>query len=398
MDYLRQQKISIHRLALEHADIYAYKNKDGIANWDITVPDTVQSASSPAGDAMNISELDIRQISIQHATVTMDDRDTRIFANLWDTNLTLKANMKKGHSMLAVDFRNKNLLFWQDGLHTPSLETVLHMIPESILKKAEVSAGGEVSFIGTLKGMYGKQKMPLATLDIRIKDAFARYAGLPYGIDKVNADFSARIDLMRNTPSCLNLKIFQFKGADTDILADMKVDNLLTDPDITFHTRSTVDLNTLAQIFPLQEGIGMDGKMNADLKLRCRLSTLKKQDWGRVKVQGKIRTDKLVLRHTQKNFEFTSNATLDFAGNEWLGGRVEIKDMTLRSPALNSATESFTAAISTYPSQDTLRPAKTECKIEMNKLRVSLADSLDLFCGKSSAHQTLSATRITGPR
>lgn len=226
MDYLRQQKISIHRLALEHADIYAYKNKDGIANWDITVPDTVQSASSPAGDAMNISELDIRQISIQHATVTMDDRDTRIFANLWDTNLTLKANMKKGHSMLAVDFRNKNLLFWQDGqllanriathlrtdlelntarhslllhdamidingtklgvkgtvrrdtaaqaldvdlqygLHTPSLETVLHMIPESILKKAEVSAGGEVSFIGTLKGMYGKQKMPLATLDI----------------------------------------------------------------------------------------------------------------------------------------------------------------------------------------------------------------------------------------
>ena len=389
MDYLRQQKISIHRLALEHADIYAYKNKDGIANWDITVPDTVQSTSSPAGDAMNISELDIRQISIQHATVTMDDRDTRIFANLWDTNLTLKANMKKGHSMLAVDFRNKNLLFWQYGLHTPSLETVLHMIPESILKKAEVSAGGEVSFIGTLKGMYGKQKMPLATLDIRIKDAFARYAGLPYGIDKVNADFSARIDLMRNTPSCLNLKIFQFKGADTDILADMKVDNLLTDPDITFHTRSTVDLNTLAQIFPLQEGIGMDGKMNADLKLRCRLSTLKKQDWGRIKVQGKIRTDKLVLRHTQKNFEFTSNATLDFAGNEWLGGRVEIKDMTLRSPALNSATESFTAAISTYPSQDTLRPAKTECKIEMNKLRVSLADSLDLFCGKSSARLKL---------
>lgn len=38
----------------------------------------------------------------------------------------------------------------------------------------------------------------------------------------------------------------------------MKVDNLLTDPDITFHTRSTVDLNTLAQIFPLQEGIGME--------------------------------------------------------------------------------------------------------------------------------------------
>ncbi len=295
MDYLRQQKISIHRLALEHADIYAYKKKRRHCQLGHHRSGYGTVRLSPAGDAMNISELDIRQISIQHATVTVDDRDTRIFANLWDTDLTLKANMKKGHSMLAVDFpqqepsllarravvgknriathlrtdlelntaRHSLLLHdamidingtklgvkgtvrrdtaakaldvdLQYGLHTPSLETVLHMIPESILKKAEVSAGGEVSFIGTLKGMYGKQKMPLATLDIRIKDAFARYAGLPYGIDKVNADFSARIDLMRNTPSCLNLKIFQLKGADTDILADMKVDNLLTDPTSPF--------------------------------------------------------------------------------------------------------------------------------------------------------------------
>lgn len=30
MDYLRQQKISIHRLALEHADIYAYKTKTAL--------------------------------------------------------------------------------------------------------------------------------------------------------------------------------------------------------------------------------------------------------------------------------------------------------------------------------------------------------------------------------
>ena len=45
----------------------------------------------------------------------MDDRDTHIFANLWDMNLDLKANMKKEHSVLALDFKNKNVLFWQNG-------------------------------------------------------------------------------------------------------------------------------------------------------------------------------------------------------------------------------------------------------------------------------------------
>ena len=126
----------------------------------------------------------------------------------------------------------------QYGLHAPSLETVLHMIPESILQKKEVSVKGEVAFKGELKGTYGKQKLPLATLDIKIKDASARYAGLPYGIDKLEADFFAQIDLMHDSPSYLNLKAFHFKGANTSIQADMKVENLLADPDITFHAES----------------------------------------------------------------------------------------------------------------------------------------------------------------
>lgn len=199
MDYLRQQKISIHRLALEHADIYAYKNKDGIANWDITVPDTVQSTSSPAGDAMNISELDIRQIFIQHATVTMDDRDTRIFANLWDTNLTLKANMKKGHSMLAVDFRNKNLLFWQYGLHTLAGNRTAHDSGEHPEKGGSIGRRRSKFHRHAERHVRQAEDAPCHA-GHQDKDAFARYAGLPYGIDKVNADFSARIDLMRNTP------------------------------------------------------------------------------------------------------------------------------------------------------------------------------------------------------
>lgn len=45
----------------------------------------------------------------------------------------------------------------QYGLHAPSLETVLHMIPESILQKKEVSVKGEVAFKGELKGTYGNK-------------------------------------------------------------------------------------------------------------------------------------------------------------------------------------------------------------------------------------------------
>lgn len=78
------------------------------------------------------------------------------------------------------------------GLHAPSLETVLKMIPRSVLKDNKVSAQGEVAVNGTLKGLYGKGKMPVITLNVQVKDAAAQYAGMPYGIDTLEADFRGR--------------------------------------------------------------------------------------------------------------------------------------------------------------------------------------------------------------
>lgn len=141
----------------------------------------------------------------------------------------------------------------QYSLHAPSLETVIGLIPKSILKKESLDAHGEVSVNGTLKGLYGKRRMPLATLTVNINQASAHYKGMPYGIDEITADFFGQVDLMKKQPSYADLKILHFKGAHTDILADARVDDLLGDPDISFHTRSTVDLTTLAQAFPLQK-------------------------------------------------------------------------------------------------------------------------------------------------
>ncbi len=445
MDYLKEQKISLYRLSLDSANVYAYKSEEGKANWEIVSADTTAVADTSSGMMPVINEIDIRRVSLRHTTVTFDDRETRLFANLWDTDFHLKANMQKERSVLALDVKNKNILFWQDGellanrialhlktsleldrvkrmlslhdalvdingvqldmkgslqrdtvekalnvdlqygLHAPSLETVLHMVPKSILKQVDVTAQGEVLVSGTLKGLYGKERIPLATLDIQIKNASAQYAGMPYGVDELDADFYGQVDLSRQQPSFLDLKIFRLKGAHTDVLAEAKVEDLLRDPDITFHTQSVVDLTALAQTFPLQEGIHIGGTLDADLELHCRLSTIKKQDLGRVQAKGKIRMEQLSLRDSLRDFLFTSNATLAFVGNDWLGARAEIQDMNLQAPQLNASMERLTATVKTTNPQDTTRIADMECKLDMNRLKGALGDSLQVFCGKTSA-------------
>lgn len=452
IDYLTKKKITLYRLTVDSARIYAHIDKEGRANWDI-LPDSTDTtaADSASTDTTRLAPggIDIRRVALRHAIVTFDDRQARIFANLWDANLGLQASLHRGHSMLKLDYSNRNILFWQDGellvnrvsaglrtdleldrrqrtltlnnalldingleldlkgtlrrdttaraadvdlhysLHAPSIKTVIGLIPQSILKKGAVDAAGKVQVDGTLKGLYGKGHMPLATLKVNVNQASAHYEGMPYGIDEITADFTGQVDLMKQQPSYADLKIFHFKGAQTDILADARIDDLLGDPDISFHTQSTIDLTTLSQALPLQEGISIKGKMNADIRLRCRLSSLRNKDLGRIKIGGKLSTEGLAVKDTNRQFELTSNAVLNFIGNDKLGARIQIKDMNLRAPSLNTDIESLQATITSTNPQDTTRIADVECKVEMNRLKAQLADTLGAFCGHSTATITL---------
>lgn len=311
MDYVMNNKVSVYNLSLHRASIYAYRNKMGKANWEIAITktpaDTLEVEDSFVSQSNFDSEIDINRIELKHVNLVFDDRNTEVYSRIDDANLHLKLSLTKGTSSLGLEFDNKNLLLWQQGellanhlaislqtgitvnnrtsvwtlrdtglslngirldvsgelkrdtvakvidmdldygLHAPSMETVLNMIPEAYVKRGQVAAKGEVVVNGKVKGKYGNKQLPAASLNIRINEASAHYAGLPYGIDCFTADFKSYVDLMRRAPSYLNLKILHFKGAHTEILADAKVEDLLGDPLITFHTESAVDLDALVK-------------------------------------------------------------------------------------------------------------------------------------------------------
>lgn len=446
IDYLINKKITLNYLGLEDASVYAYKSREGIANWDIVASDTTAVADTASSGKTDLSGgIDIRRVSLKRANVIFDDRDTRVYARLTNAALNLTASLQKEHSKLAMRFSNDNVLFWQDGqllvnkvatdlktsldldrstrtltlndanislngitfdvkgtlkrdtvrrainvdiayaLHAPSLETVFNMIPESVLKRESMEARGSVKMEGDVKGWYGKQQMPAVTLKVQIDKASAKYEKLPYGIDNFTADFYAFVDLMRKQPSYADLKIFHFQGAHTDILADAKIMNLLEDPDITFNTKSKVDLTALAQAFPLQEGVTIGGDLEADLRLKCRLSSIKKQDLGRIRLGGKLKMTNLQLRDVNKGFEFTSDASLNFIGNDNLAARAEINKLVLQSKLANSNVEKLTMSVKSTNPQDTTRITDVECKFTLNRLKGNMGDSLALFCQKADA-------------
>lgn len=451
--YLTENRIVVHNLSLEEVAVYAYRNKTGKANWEVTRASVDTIPADTASTDFN-SEIDIRNIELKHANLVFDDRNTDIYSRIDDANLKLRLSLTKGISTLGLKFDNKNILFWQQGellvnkiatslrtdimvdrqtavwklkdteldvngirldvngafrrdtvaktigmdleygLHAPSMETVLRMIPKSYVKDSKVSAKGEVTVSGRVRGVYGDKKLPAVSLKIGIKEASAQYKGLPYGIDEVTADFDAYVDLMRHQPSYLNLKIFHFKGAHTEVLADAKVDDLLDDPLITFHTKSTVDLDALAKTFPLQESVTITGKLDADMGMKCRLSALKKQDIGRMKLGGKLELKDFELKDTAKDFDFLGNATFRFRDNETLQAQMDVRKLVLRSRFLSSDIERLVANVSSTNPQDTNRIVSLQCDMEVSKLRASMGDSIKLYSARAKAQAALGLQEV----
>ena len=438
LDYFLKNKISVYNLSLKNVAVYAYRNKAGKANWEIvkTSSDTLAVEKDTISQNKFDSEIDIRQVELEHANLIFDDRNTEVYSRIDDVDLRLKLALTKGISSLGVEFENKNILFWQQGellinkvaaslqtdigidrstalwtlkntgstingirldvngelkrdtvtkmggvnlkygLHAPSMETVMNMIPEAYVKRGQISAKGEVKVDGTLEGNYGNKQLPAVSLNIKINDASARYEGLPY--------FESYIDLMRRNPSFLNLKILHFEGAHTKILADAKVEDLLIDPLITLHTESTVDLDALAKTFPLQENVTIRGKLDAGLNLKCRLSSLKKQDIGRIRLGGRLALKDFELKDTAKDFNFLGNADLKFSDSETLQAELDIREIILNSRKFASEIDRMKAKVVSTNPQDTTKIVTLQCELEMNKLRANIGDSLKIYSGKTT--------------
>lgn len=377
LDYFLKNKISVYNLSLKNVAVYAYRNKTGKANWEIvkTSSDTLAVEKDTISQNKFDSEIDIRQVELEHANLIFDDRNTEVYSRIDDVDLRLKLALTKGISSLGVEFENKNILFWQQGellinkvaaslqtdieidrstalwtlkntgltingirldvngelkrdtvtkmvgvnlkygLHAPSMETVMNMIPEAYVKRGQISAKGEVKVDGTLEGNYGNKQLPAVSLNIKINDASARYEGLPYGIDNFTADFESYIDLMRRNPSFLNLK---------------------------------------------------------------------KQDIGRIRLGGRLALKDFELKDTAKDFNFLGNADLKFSDSETLQAELDIREIILNSRKFASEIDRMKAKVVSTNPQDTTKIVTLQCELEMNKLRANIGDSLKIYSGKTT--------------
>ena len=454
--YFRENRIELKRIFFNKATIYAFVDSAGNSNWDVLRTDTVsiQQENDTLSTGFNGS-ININRVKFKDVSLTFDDRSTQMYSRIDSLNLDLKAFLSEDVADLDMNTSCKNILFWQEGellanrialaidadlsldrkklfldinrssvdvngilfdvkgslhqdtvakivdvdlkygLKTPNVKTVLDMIPASVIKKNTVDATGDVELSGTVKGVYGNKQVPVLTMLMKIQKASAHYKGMPYGIDNLTADLSCYLDVMQKNPSYVDLKIFRFQGAETDVLADGRIDDLMGDPLITFNTRAKVDFSALAKTFPLQEGVEMGGKLAADLKFKGRLSAIKEKDLGRLKIKGNISFQKMRLKDVNKDFDFNGNAKLGFIGKNFLAVGATVYDLSLKSRKGSAQIKQMSASVATPETEmDTTKVIPLNCKFALEEAKIMVGDTIHAYSQKTEASVGVRPSKI----
>lgn len=449
---LKDNRVVIYRVLLDSALVYAYRDSGGRANWNFVLvsQDTVETAGKDISGGFRPESIVLRSLRIKDADIVFNDRSNDVYARVLGVNTRLKMGAGVRGAGADLDFTCRDLLFWQQGdllmrrtalslkttvgynadsmkvvlrnadlgvndLHlslngtlrgdtvrratdidlsfaavAPSVEKVLALIPESVVEHKDLTADGRVIMEGTVRGAYGDSLLPAVTLCLKIEDATARYEGLPYGIDRLTADFDAFVDLMREQESYLDLKIFQLQGNDIDVLADAKVTELFEDPLIALNTKAKIDLGSISGTFPLKEGISLSGLVDADIKVRTRLSTVMNQDFGRIFAAGKLYMDGVSLQDTGSGFDARGDIDLKFFGGKALGVSGQVNRFHLRSPWADAVADSLQLRVVSTRPRDTSRVFRMKADFRMNRLGAAIGDSLKVFCGRGGITASLS--------
>lgn len=451
MALIKDDRVVIHRIFLDSAVVYAYRDSSGRANWNFIPPseDSADTSDSAESGGFSPKSIVLRTLRVRDANVVFNDRSNDVYARVLGINTRMRLGAGVRGAAAGVEFSCKDVLFWQQGdllmrraavrLNTsvgynadsmkvvlrnadlgindvnfslngtavrdtvrkavdldlkfaaaaPSVEKALRLIPESVVRHQDLTADGSVMLEGAVTGPYGRDLMPAVSLCLKIDDATAHYSGLPYGIDHLSADFDAFVDLMREQESYLDLKIFKLQGNDIDVLADAKVTDLFEDPLIAVNAKAKVDLGSISKTFPLQEGIELSGLVDADLRVRTRLSTVKNQDYGRIFAAGKLYMDGVSVSDSTSGLNAAGDIDLKFFGAKALGVNGNVFRLHLDSPWAKALADSVSLKVISTRPKDTTRVFQVKADFRMNRAGASVGDSLRIFLGKGGVTASL---------
>ncbi len=348
--------------------------EDGLANWDITIPDSsavfedelAAEVTEEGGDLLtgleafsftnvNISYVDLRsnmvavinnfnqsgslildgdstdinvKTMIEEFTFVMDgdklanniafDSDVKIAADIEKMIFDFKENKFRLNELKlgidgSVDMANDMIFDLTLSAKDNKFKDLLSLIPAVYKSEIDgIDVKGDFSLSAMLKGEMTAESYPGFDIDFSIKDGFIKYPDLPESVKNIEMELAVdNVDgIIDHT--IVDLKFFHFEVAKNPINMTFYLTNLASDPNMKGSIKSQFRLENLAKAIPMEAGEDYQGGIDADLDFSGKLSAIEEERYEDFKAKGKIIFDNLLYKSSDLPTTLIKTGYLNF--------------------------------------------------------------------------------------
>jgi hypothetical protein len=323
---------------------------DGIANYDIAKPDTTAVEEPAAAEEASAFKLKLKRFFIEDGTISYDDKSIPFSMKLTglnnestgdmdetitelvtrtsigsatssfdgityisnakaDIKATLGLEMTEGIKITFKDNEialNELFLTAEGYFAMPPDDTfdmdikfaatktdfrnLLSMVPAEFASDLSgVDVTGKMGFDGFVKGIMSETSMPGFGINLLVENGNFKYPDLPKSVN--NIQVKASIDASDGNDydkMKIDVEKFHLEMAQNPVDMMLKLRTPMSDPDIDFTCAAKVDLDNLKEFIPVEQGDEVHGKIDANVNLKGRMSSIEKEQYDQFHAAGQI--------------------------------------------------------------------------------------------------------------
>ncbi|MBL4624737.1 MAG: hypothetical protein JKY42_06315 [Flavobacteriales bacterium] len=172
----------------------------------------------------------------------------------------------------------------------PDFKSLLSLVPAVYLTDfSDVKTAGKVAFNGMAKGTYGADgSLPAFDVNLLVEDAMFKYPDLPKSVDNIQIKMNASSSGGSEDNTVVDIAMFHVEMGNNPVDIKMNVKTPISDPDMMGSIKAQVDLASMKEFIPMEEGEDYNGNITMDIDLGGKLSTIENEDYENFKFEGNL--------------------------------------------------------------------------------------------------------------
>ncbi len=361
----------VTKISLDETKVYAKVLADGRANWDIMKTD---SAEAKADTASSTFKVELKKISLTNCSVIYDDlsSDMKVVLDKWSGNIsgdfsaasttintessvnelsfymskipyiykvktTANASIKADLNKFTFSFINSVLeinavkatidgtfamLTGEDGMEfdlkmkapDTQFKDILSLLPAMYTDNfKDVKASGTAALDAYVKGVMKGEEYPAFNLKLLVKNGMFQYPSLPKSVTGINVDMKVASPGGSLDKTVVDISKFDFNMGGNPFAAVLKVSTPISDPNLDARMKGIIDLNMIKDVYPLEKGTELSGRLDANLNVATRMSYVEKEQYDKVKASGGLKVTGLNYRSAAMPLVAISTMSMQFS-------------------------------------------------------------------------------------